>query len=156
MRHATSRLRRLTLASSAAPVLLAAAVTAVEASPESRRLTQTAYDRAYDLRLHESLDGLSRARAVDPAMDAAAARAIAAVTWVTILWAQGVAPFAAFEGTATGDIVARPAVPEGLRRRFTIHVEQAIALAKRERHLVTHLRTPSRRGMVPPHFLEVA
>ena len=155
MRHATSRLRRLTLASSAAPVLLAAAVTAVEASPESRRLTQTAYDRAYDLRLHESLDLLSRARAVDPA-DPAPARAIAAVTWVTILWAQGVAPFAAFEGTATGDIVARPAVPEGLRRRFTIHVEQAIALAKRERHLVTHLRTPSRRGMVPPHFLEVA
>jgi tetratricopeptide (TPR) repeat protein len=134
MRHATSRLRRLTLASSAALVWLAAAVTAVEASPESRRLTQTAYDRAYDLRLHESLDLLSRARAVDPS-DPAPPRAVAAVTWVTILCAQGVATFAAFEGTATRDVVARPAVPEVLRHRFTIHVEEAIALAERGRQL---------------------
>ena len=131
---ATAFLRRLTLGSSAAPLLLAAAVTAVEASPESRRLTREAYDLAYDLRLNESLDLLSRARAVDPA-DPAPARAVAAVTWVNILCAQGVATFAAFEGTATGDVVARPAVPAVLRSRFTIHAEQAIALAERERHL---------------------
>ena len=31
---------------------------------------------------------------------------------------QGVATFAAFEGTATGDVVARPPVPESLRTRF--------------------------------------
>ena len=106
----------------------------MEASPESRRLTRQAYDLAYDLRLQESLDLLSRARAVDPT-DPAPARAVAGVTWMQILCTQGVATFAAFEGTATADIVARPAVPESLRARFIAEIDQAIALAERARSL---------------------
>jgi tetratricopeptide (TPR) repeat protein len=133
MRLTWSILRRLTVALSAAP-LLVAAVTAVEASPESRQLTREAFDLAYDLRLKESLALLAQARAVDPT-DPAPARAIASLTWVQILWAQGVATFAAFEGTTTGDIVARPAVPESLRFRFIAEIEQAVALAERARRL---------------------
>lgn len=104
----------------------------LEASPESRRLTGEAYGLAYDLRLEDSLALLSRARAADPA-DPAPPRAAAAVTWLQILCTQGVATFAAFEGTATGDVVARPPVPESLRTRFMTEIEASIALAERAR-----------------------
>src|SRR5687768_4240504 len=75
-------------ACSAVALCLVTGGSTLEASPESRRLTREAYDLAYDLRFTDSLALLSRARAVDPA-DSAPVRAVAAVSWVQILCAQG-------------------------------------------------------------------
>ena len=114
--------------------MLTVGASAIDASPQSRQLIAEAYELAYDLRLDECLALLARARVVDPA-DPAPARAIASVTWLQMLWAQGVATFAAFEGTTADDTVARPLAPESLRLRFHAEIEAAIALAERARRL---------------------
>jgi tetratricopeptide (TPR) repeat protein len=125
--------RSLSTACCASLLALMAGVS-LEASAESRQLTRQGYALAYDLRFTDSLAVLSRARAADPT-DSAPHRAVAAVTWVEMLCAQGIATFAAFEGTASGDVVDRPVVPEALRARFSKHIDEAIALAERARTL---------------------
>jgi tetratricopeptide (TPR) repeat protein len=97
--------------------------------PGSRELTRTGYRQAYELRFDESLQTLANARRTDP-LDPAPPRAIAAVTWMEILFAQGVATYAAFQGSPSADTVARPAVPPVLAARFSEHAELALKLAQ--------------------------
>jgi tetratricopeptide (TPR) repeat protein len=56
---------------------------------------------------------------------------MAAVTWMEILFTQGVATYAAFQGSPSGDTVARPAVPPHLAARFSASAKQALELAER-------------------------
>src|SRR5690606_28003314 len=99
-------------------------------STESRALTKDAFSRAYELRVAESLALLADARRSDPS-DPAPVRAAAAVTWMEILFAQGVATFAAFDGDASGDAVSRPAAPPHLAQRFLADAAEAVRLAQR-------------------------
>lgn len=98
-------------------------------SPESRALTQEAFRRAYELEFAESRTLLANARRTDPA-DPAPVRAAAAVSWMEILFAQGVATYAAFDGDASGDAVSRPLVPPHLAQRFLADAADAIRLAQ--------------------------
>lgn len=103
----------------------------VSASPHSRALTRDGYSLAYDLRFSESLNVFASARAADPS-DPAPVRAAAAVTWMELLFAQGAATFAAFEGDASSDEISRPVVPPELEERFLTHVQTAIQLAEHQ------------------------
>ena len=99
------------------------------ASIESRTLTREGYRLAYALQFSNSLAVLEKAcQAVRH--DAAAPRAIAAITWMEILFAQGAATFAAFDGDASADHVTRPGVPPYLAERFIRHIEEAVQLAE--------------------------
>ena len=97
-------------------------------APGSRALTRAGYQQAYELRFDESLATFANARRADPS-DPAPPRAVAAVTWMEILFAQGVATYAAFQGSPSGDIVSRPVVPPGLAARFAEHATLALTLA---------------------------
>jgi tetratricopeptide (TPR) repeat protein len=52
------------------------------------------------------------------------------VTWMEILFTQGVATFAAFDGDASGDAVSRPAAPPHLAQRFVTYAGDAVRLAQ--------------------------
>ncbi|HJQ87671.1 MAG TPA: hypothetical protein VJ820_09440 [Propionibacteriaceae bacterium] len=108
--------------------VLACAVPAA-ASPETRERTRQGYAHAYDLRFVEALSVLNAAHRADP-KDPAPPLAVAAITWMEILFAQGVATFEAFSGHARGESVPRPAAPAVLRERFLTHVERAIAASE--------------------------
>ena len=99
------------------------------ASIESRTLTREGYRLAYALQFSTSRAVLEMACQADR-HDAAAPRAIAAVTWMEILFAQGAATFAAFDGDASPDDVTRPVVPADLRERFSRHIERAVQVAE--------------------------
>ena len=98
-------------------------------SPGSRELTREGYRQVYELRFEESLAILDKAKRADPS-DPAPPRAIAAVTWMEILFVQGSATYAAFQGSPSGDIVSRPAVPPGLAARFSEQASLALKLAQ--------------------------
>ncbi|HMC75986.1 MAG TPA: hypothetical protein VKH34_02595, partial [Vicinamibacterales bacterium] len=66
---------------------------------------------------------------LDPA-DPAPERAIAAITWMELLFSQGAATFEAFTGQASKSDVARPTPPPALVARFTAHIKKAMALAE--------------------------
>lgn len=74
--------------------LLATGFSSADASTRSRALTRQGYDEAYELNFPASLTIIAEARRADP-LDAAPARALAAITWIEILFAQGVATFEA-------------------------------------------------------------
>jgi hypothetical protein len=103
---------------------------AAAAASDSRTLTREGYRHAYDLRFEESRARFAEAQRSDPS-DVAPLRGIAAVTWMEILFTQGVATYAAFQGSPSGDSVARPAVPKHLAARFSASAEQALELAER-------------------------
>ena len=119
------------IARGALPVLAAfvSVASTATASTESRALTREGFGRAYELRLPESLAIFADARRADPT-DPAPLRAAAAVTWMEILFTQGVATFTAFEGDASGDAVSRPAVPPQLAQRFLSLAGDAVRLAQ--------------------------
>ncbi|MEO5896564.1 MAG: hypothetical protein ABIS06_12775 [Vicinamibacterales bacterium] len=110
-------------------VALIATTSPTYASPKSRAVTLDAYTLAYDLRFAESHALLATARLSDGS-DPAPARASAAVTWMEILFAQGVATFEAFEGQAERDTIDRPVVPPHLKERFLRDVQEALRLAE--------------------------
>ena len=110
-------------------VVLTAMPSSADASPQSRALTREAYVRAYELKFAESVAVLERARRAD-ASDPAPPRAIAAITWMEILFRQGVATFDAFVGEASADHVARPAAPHHLATRFLNHAGEAVQLSE--------------------------
>ena len=99
-------------------------------STESRALTRQGYHHAYELRFDESLAVLAEAGRADPS-DPAPPRAIAAVTWMEILFAQGVATYAAFQGSSSADVVTRPPAPRHLAARFAANMSRALDLAQR-------------------------
>ena len=109
---------------------LLAIASPASASPQSRALTKEGFSRAYELKIAQGLALFAEARQADPE-DPAPIRAAAAVTWMEILFAQGVATFAAFDGDASGDAVARPPVPPHLGHRFLTLANDAIRLAHR-------------------------
>ena len=94
------------------------------ASPASRTATRAAYALAYELRFPEALALLESAERADPG-DPAPPRAVAAITWMEILFAQGVATFEAFSGQPSRGSVSRPEVPAELTRRFLTYAERA-------------------------------
>ncbi len=98
-------------------------------SPASRRATADAFRDAYNLQFAACYARLDEALRLDPA-DPAPARAIAAVTWMEILFAQGAATFEAFTGEASGADVPRPAPPPVLAARFATNVARALRLAE--------------------------
>lgn len=102
----------------------------VHASPESRALMREGYAQAYELNFEASLAALAEARRLDPE-DPGPLRATAAVTWMEILFLQGVATYAAFQGSPSGDTVARPPVPSHLAARFNGSIQEALSLAQR-------------------------
>jgi hypothetical protein len=132
--EATMRFHRASLMAGAAACALEIGAlvnpSAAAAASDSRALTREGYRHAYDLRFEESLARLAEACRSDPS-DVAPLRAIAAVTWMEILFTQGVATYAAFQGSPSGDTVARPAVPPHLAARFLANVEPALELAER-------------------------
>ena len=102
-----------------------------DASPTSRAGTQDGYALAYDLRFAECYDAFERAAKADP-LDPAPRRAIAAVTWIEILFAQGVATFEAFTGELSKKDIVRPATPPLLASRFHDAIAQARTLADQQ------------------------
>ncbi len=57
------------------------------------------------------------------------------MTWIEILFAQGVTTFEAFTGGISSDDIARPAPPPMLVARFQHAIGEATALAERQRAL---------------------
>jgi hypothetical protein len=104
---------------------------AADGSPLSRTRTQEAYALAYDLQFEECYRVLAEAVSADP-LDAAPRRAIAAVTWIEMLFAQGVATFEAFTGELSKGDIARPPAPPQLASRFHSAIRQARALADQQ------------------------
>ncbi len=103
----------------------------VSASPLSRERTQQAFALAYDLQFQAAHETLAEAVAADPA-DPAPHRASAAVIWVEILFAQGVATFEAFTGGVPKGDVVRPVPPAALTARYRQAITRAIDLADRQ------------------------
>jgi tetratricopeptide (TPR) repeat protein len=110
-------------------VLLTTGLSSACGSTRSRALTRQGYSEAYELNFPESASILGEARRADP-LDPAPARALAAITWMEILFAQGVATFEAFQGDASGDSVQRPSVDAALTTRFLALAGEAIKLAE--------------------------
>jgi tetratricopeptide (TPR) repeat protein len=102
-----------------------------EGSPLSRARTQEGYALAYDLQFAECYRVLAEAVTADP-LDPAPRRAIAAVTWIEMLFAQGVATFEAFTGELSKGDIARPAAPPLLASRFHSAIKQARSLADQQ------------------------
>ncbi len=103
----------------------------VEGSPRSRSQTRTGYALAYDLQFAASLDVFDAAVTTDQ-HDPAPHRAIAAITWMEILFGQGVATFEAFSGTISKADVIRPVIPALLRQRFLRAIATASTLADQQ------------------------
>jgi tetratricopeptide (TPR) repeat protein len=99
-------------------------------SPVSRAITREGYQHAYELRFPEALSALAEARRLDPS-DPAPLRAVASITWMEILFTQGVGTYHAFQGNPSADTVARPAPPSHLAARFSEHASRALDLAER-------------------------
>jgi tetratricopeptide (TPR) repeat protein len=112
-------------------VFLSAALPSAHASTRSRELTRRGFAAAYELNFPASTALFAEARRADPG-DPAPARAIAAVAWMEILFAQGVVTFEAFQGDASGDSVQRPSVNPGLTTRFIGSATEAIQLAEQQ------------------------
>ena len=111
--------------------LVAVGAVRAHGSPLSRSRTQDGYALAYDLQFAACYEALADAASADP-HDPAPRRAIAAVTWIEILFAQGVATFEAFTGEVSKGDVARPAAPQILAARFHRTVEEAMGLAEQQ------------------------
>ncbi|BCS32217.1 hypothetical protein TBR22_A14270 [Luteitalea sp. TBR-22] len=112
-------------------VLSALLAVPAAASPQSRTRTAEAFALAYDLQFEASHETLAQAVEADPD-DPAPQRAIAAVTWMEILFAQGVATFEAFTGDIPRNDVVRPAPPPALVARFHRSLKAAAMLADRQ------------------------
>ena len=111
--------------------MFAVAVARVDGSPRSRARTQEGYALAYDLQFSACYEALADAAVADP-LDPAPRRAIAAVTWIEILFAQGVATFEAFTGEISKGDVVRPTTPPALAARFHRTIEEAMDLAEQQ------------------------
>jgi hypothetical protein len=122
---------RLTRRAAVFAVLVLLTSWSADASPRSRELTQEVFNRAYALDFPGSLSLFDQARKADPS-DPAPARAAAAVTWMQILFTQGVATFEAFTGEASDDSVRRPPVDRALTARFTTYANEALDLSRRQ------------------------
>lgn len=112
-------------------LMVAVAAARADGSPLSRARTQDGYALAYDLQFAACYDTLAEAIMADP-RDPAPRRAIAAVTWIEILFAQGVATFEAFTGEISKGDVIRPTAPPILATRFHRTIEEARGLAEQQ------------------------
>jgi len=110
--------------------ILMSAPTLAYSSPASRAMTRAGYQHAYELRFAEALSALAEARQLDSS-DPAPLRAVASITWMEILFTQGVGTYHAFQGSPSADSVARPAPPAQLAARFSEHASRALDLAER-------------------------
>src|SRR5215213_2028459 len=111
--------------------LIALSAVPAHGSPLSRARTRAGYALAYDLQFADCYDALAEAIAADPG-DPAPRRAIAAITWIEILFTQGVATFEAFTGEISKADVIRPATPPLLAQRFHGMIGEARRLADQQ------------------------
>jgi tetratricopeptide (TPR) repeat protein len=109
--------------------LLFGAAARLDASAESRQMTAQAFQDAYNLEFAACYARLETAARLDPA-DPAPPRAMAAITWMEMLFSQGAATFEAFTGQASGDDVVRPVTPPALNARFKTNIARALQLAE--------------------------
>jgi len=112
-------------------VILCGAAAPAAASPQSRAQTRAGYAFAYDLQFPAAYDAFAEAARLDP-RDPAPRRATAAITWIEILFAQGVATFEAFTGEISKSDVIRPVPPPHLVARFRQSINEARGLADRQ------------------------
>ncbi len=108
--------------------LVVLSVARVPASPASRDRTSDGFTLAYDLQFEAAHAVLAEAAAADPS-DPSPHRAMAAITWVEILFGQGVATFEAFTGAVPKDDVVRPVPPPALTARYHQAIGRARVLA---------------------------
>jgi hypothetical protein len=139
-------------------ILIAFSAVRADGSPLSRARTRAGYALAYELQFADCYNTLAEAITADP-LDPAPRRAIAAVTWIEMLFTQGVATFEAFTGEISKGDVIRPTTPPLLVERFHRMIEEARRLAEQR---LTHaddadtVRTLARlsgwrtRGCEPP------
>jgi tetratricopeptide (TPR) repeat protein len=102
-----------------------------DGSPLSRARTRAGYALAYELQFPDCYNALAEAIAADPG-DPAPRRAVAAVTWIEILFTQGVATFEAFTGEISKGDVIRPTTPPFLVERFHRMIGEARRLAEQQ------------------------
>lgn len=119
------------LAAVRACTLVAFSAVRADGSPLSRSRTQAGYALAYDLQFAACYNMLAEAIVADP-RDPAPRRAIAAVTWIEILFAQGAATFEAFTGEISKGDVIRPTPPPLLVERFHRTIGEALGLAEQQ------------------------
>jgi hypothetical protein len=132
--HISSMARTRSVRAARASLVLLVLLTgfsSAEASTRSRALTRQGYDEAYELNFAASISNFAEARRADP-LDPAPARALAAITWMEILFAHGVATFEAYQGDASADSVRRPPVDDRLTTRFLTAAAEAIKLAEQQ------------------------
>jgi tetratricopeptide (TPR) repeat protein len=111
--------------------LIAFSAARADGSPLSRARTRAGYALAYDLQFADCYKTLAEAITADP-LDPAPRRAIAAVTWIEILFTQGVATFEAFTGEISKGDVIRPTTPPLLVERFHRMIGEARRLAEQQ------------------------
>jgi tetratricopeptide (TPR) repeat protein len=109
--------------------LIACSPVPADASPRSRARTRAGYALAYELQFADCYNTLAEAITADP-LDPAPRRAIAAVTWIEMLFTQGVATFEAFTGEISKGDVVRPKTPPLLAERFHHMIGEARRLAE--------------------------
>jgi tetratricopeptide (TPR) repeat protein len=112
-------------------LILSGALAPTDASPQSRAQTRAGFALAYDLQFAAAYDIFAEAARADP-RDPAPHRAIAAITWIEILFAQGVATFEAFTGEISKGDVRRPPAPPKIVARYRQSIDQAHGLADRQ------------------------
>jgi len=108
------------------------AAAAAGADPRSQALRREGYEAAYNLDYDQAIDLFKQAIAADPT-DAAAQRAIAAITWLRVLFLRGTILVDDYLGhVSTSSDVAMPKPPAALDAAFHEHTDRAIALAEKE------------------------
>jgi len=128
VRQRDSTLLRTALCISLA-IFAAPALTEPYIQHDSAELRSKGYELAYNLDHAEAVAMLRRAVAIAPD-DSASHRALAAVTWLQILFRHGTITVDHYlGGAAKGDVKLKPPPPE-LARQFREHADRAIALSE--------------------------
>ncbi len=119
--------------------LVAATAGPADASPESRALTEHAFDAAYNLDYERAVEWLREALRAD-ANDADAHRAMAVTAWLRIGFLRGSTTVDDYLGSVTKPNINMLPPPPEEAARFDRHISRALELA--ERDVRAHPRSP--------------
>ena len=108
---------------------LAVTGTAATASPQSRELTERAFDAAYNLDHAEAVSYLEKALAADP-NDPDAHRAVAVIAWLRIGFLRGSITVDDYLGNVSKPNINMVPPPPEEARRFQQHSARALQLAE--------------------------
>ncbi len=110
-------------------LVLAASNALALANPASEALRARAFDAAYNLDHDEALALARQAVAADP-QDAAAHRAVAAITWLNLVFRRGAATVDHYLGSLTKPNVQVRTPPAEQAAIFREHIARALAIAE--------------------------